>query len=39
MKIILGSDHAGFDYKEDLIKLLREKNIFLKIVDVLALTL
>ena len=30
MKIILGSDHAGFDYKEDLIKLLREKNIFFK---------
>ena len=30
MKIIIGSDHAGFDYKEDLIKLLRERNIYFK---------
>ena len=27
MKIIIGSDHAGFEYKEDLIGLLKEKNI------------
>ena len=25
MKIIIGSDHAGFEYKEDLIGLLKEK--------------
>ena len=27
MKVIIGSDHAGFKYKEDLIELLKEKNI------------
>ena len=27
MKIIIGSDHAGYEYKEDLIRFLKEKNI------------
>lgn len=27
MKIIIGSDHAGFEYKEDLKELFKEKNI------------
>ena len=30
MKIIIGSDHAGFDYKEHVIKLLRKQGIFFK---------
>tara|TARA_Y100000748_G_scaffold299656_1_gene296847 strand:- start:628 stop:1056 length:429 start_codon:yes stop_codon:yes gene_type:complete len=30
MKIIIGSDHAGFDYKEDLLDLFRKKKIFFK---------
>jgi len=30
MKIIIGSDHAGFNYKEDLLDLFREKKIFFK---------
>ena len=27
MKIIIGSDHAGYEYKEDLIRFLKEKSI------------
>ncbi len=30
MKIIIGSDHAGFDYKEDLLDLFRGEKIFFK---------
>tara|TARA_B100001029_G_C15000075_1_gene417520 strand:- start:420 stop:848 length:429 start_codon:yes stop_codon:yes gene_type:complete len=30
MKIMIGSDHAGFNYKEDLLDLFREKKIFFK---------
>ena len=33
VKIIIGSDHAGFEYKEDLIELLKKKINDLLIAD------
>ena len=38
MKIIIGCDHAGFEYKEILINLIREKNFHFKDSDVLVLS-